>query len=92
VVVLVLQLGVAYALMTGAEATLFAELFDARVRYTGMSLVFQGSGIWASGLTPVFLTGLLALAGGSPWAAGTYLTVVAVISLVAVLAMPRAPR
>jgi MFS family permease len=87
VVVLVFQLGVAYALMTGAEATLFAELFDTRVRYTGMSLVFQGSGVWASGLTPVFLTALLALGHGSPWAAGGYLAVVSVISLAAVIAM-----
>jgi MFS family permease len=89
VVVLVVQLGVFYALMTGAEATLFAELFDVPVRYTGMSLVFQGSGVWASGLTPVFLTGLLALAGGQPWAAGGYLALVSVISLLAVLAMGR---
>jgi hypothetical protein len=75
--------------MTGAEATMFAELFDTGVRYTGMSLVFQGSGVWASGLTPVFLTALLAVGGGSPWAAGGYLAVVAVISLLAVLAMGR---
>jgi MFS family permease len=87
--VLVSQLGVCYALMTGAEATLFAELFDARVRYTGMSLVFQGSGVWASGLTPVFLTALLAVGGGSPWAAGSYLTAVAAISLASVFAMHR---
>ncbi|HZZ45898.1 MAG TPA: MFS transporter [Pseudonocardia sp.] len=89
VTVLIVQLGVCYALMTGAEATLFAELFDTHVRYTGMSLVFQGSGIWASGLTPVFLTGLLAWGGGAPWAAGGYLTLVAVISLVAVILMGR---
>ncbi|HEY2206072.1 MAG TPA: MFS transporter [Pseudonocardia sp.] len=89
VVVLIGQLGIGYALMTGAEATLFAELFDARVRYTGMSLVFQGSGVWASGLTPVLLTALLAAGGGSPWLAGGYLTAVAVISLAAVLAMGR---
>jgi MFS family permease len=89
VAVLIFQLGVCYALMTGAEATLFAELFDSRVRYTGISLVFQGSGVWASGLTPVFLTALLALCGGSPWAAGCYLTSVAVISLAAVMAMRR---
>jgi MFS family permease len=88
-VVLIFQLGVCYALMTGAEATMFAELFDTGVRYTGMSLVFQGSGVWASGLTPVLLTALLALAGGSPWAAGGYLAAVAVISLLAVLAMGR---
>lgn len=89
VAVILLQLGVWYALMTGAESTLFAELFDTDVRYTGMSLVFQGSGIWASGLTPVILTGLLALGSGSPWLAAGYLAVTAVISLVAVVVMPR---
>jgi MFS family permease len=89
VLVLVGQLGIGYALMAGAEATLFAELFDAPVRYTGMSLVFQGSGVWASGLTPVILTGLLALAGGQPWAAGGYLTAVALISLLSILTMRR---
>jgi MFS family permease len=87
--VLIVQLGVGYTLMTGAQATLFAELFDARVRYTGMSLVFQGSGVWASGLTPAILTALFAAAGGAAWAPGTYLTVVSVISLLAVLAMRR---
>jgi MFS family permease len=89
VAVLLLQLGVWYAAMTGAESTLFAELFDTDVRYTGMSLVFQGSGIWASGLTPVILTALLATGGGSPWLAAGYLTLTAVISLSAVLLMPR---
>jgi MFS family permease len=89
VAVLLLQLGVFYALMTGAESTLFAELFDTDVRYTGMSLVFQGSGIWASGLTPVVLTGLLALGGGTPWWAAGYLAATAVISLVAIVLMPR---
>jgi MFS family permease len=88
VFVLFLQLGIWYALMTGAESTLFAELFDTDVRYTGMSLVFQGSGIWASGLTPVVLTALIALGGGSLWWAGGYLALTAVISLVAVVTMP----
>lgn len=79
-----LQLGIWYGLMTGAESTLFAELFDTRVRYTGMSLVFQGSGIYASGLTPVILTALLAAGGASPWLAAGYLALTAVISLLAV--------
>jgi MFS family permease len=89
VFVLLLQLGIWYALMTGAESTLFAELFDADVRYTGMSLVFQFSGIWASGLTPVILTALIALGGGALWWAGGYLVLTALISLVAVATMPR---
>jgi MFS family permease len=89
VAVLLVQLGLWYGLMTGAESTLFAELFDTDVRYTGMSLVFQGSGIWASGLTPMVLTALLAAGGGSPWWAAGYLAVTAVISFAAVAAMPR---
>ncbi len=89
VAVLLMQLGLWYGLMTGAESTLFAELFDTDVRYTGMSLVFQGSGIWASGLTPMVLTALLAAGGGSPWWAAGYLAATAVISFSAVAAMPR---
>ena len=89
VAILLMQLGLWYGLMTGAESTLFAELFDTDVRYTGMSLVFQGSGIWASGLTPMVLTALLAAGGGSPWWAAGYLAATAVVSFTAVAAMPR---
>jgi hypothetical protein len=75
--------------MSGTEPTLFAELFDTGVRYTGMSLVFQGSGIYASGLTPVFLTALFAAGGGSPWWAAAFLVATAVVTVGALLAMPR---
>ena len=78
--VLVLMLGVVYGAQSGAEATLFAELFPTRTRYTGMSLVYQGGGIYAAGLTPLILTSLLALTGGSPWLACTFLVLTAVIS------------
>jgi hypothetical protein len=54
-----------------------------------MSLVFQGSGIWASGLTPMVLTALPAAGGGSPWWAAGYLAATAVVSFTAVAAMPR---
>ncbi|NMO91519.1 MFS transporter [Actinomycetospora sp. TBRC 11914] len=81
-VVLVLLLGVVYGIQSGSESTLFAELFPTRTRYTGMSLVFQGSGIYASGLTPLILTSLLAVAGGSPWLACGFLVLTAVISVV----------
>ena len=50
-----------------------------------MSLVFQGGGIYASGLTPLILTSLLALGGGTPWFAAGYLFVAAVVSTVAAL-------
>ena len=80
--VLVVTLGLVYGVQSGSESTLFAELFPTRTRYTGMSLVFQGSGIYASGLTPLILTSLLAVAGGSPWLACGFLVLTAVISVV----------
>ncbi|MEJ2866826.1 MFS transporter [Actinomycetospora sp. OC33-EN08] len=86
-VVLVLLLGVVYGVQSGAEAPLFAELFPARTRYTGMSLVYQGSGIYASGLTPLILTSLLAVTGGSPWLACAFLVLTAVVSVVATRAL-----
>ncbi|GAA1389245.1 MFS transporter [Pseudonocardia kongjuensis] len=89
VVVVLFQLGVAYALMTGTQSALYAELFEADVRYTGLSLVYQVSGIYASGLTPAILTALLAAGAGSPWIAGGYLVLTAVISVVTVWVMPR---
>jgi MFS family permease len=83
--VIVLALGVVYGVQSGSESTLFAELFPTRTRYTGMSLVFQGSGIYASGLTPLILTSLLAVAGGAPWLACGYLVLTAVISVVSTI-------
>jgi MFS family permease len=83
IVVLVLLLGVVYGIQSGAESTLFAGLCPTRTRYTGMSLVFQGSGIYASGLTPLILTSLLAATGGSPWLACGFLVLTAIISVVA---------
>ncbi|RBY93808.1 MFS transporter [Blastococcus sp. TF02-8] len=79
-VVLVAMLGVSYGLTSGAESTLFAEVFPTRTRYTGMSLAFQGGGIYASGFTPLIMTALLATTGGSPWLAASYLLVAALVS------------
>ncbi|MCW2576267.1 MAG: major facilitator transporter [Modestobacter sp.] len=84
-IVLVAMLGISYGLTSGAESTLFAEVFPTRTRYTGMSLAFQGGGIYASGFTPLILTALLAATGGSPWLAASYLLLAAVVSGVAAL-------
>lgn len=86
-IVVVLSLGVAYAVSYAPEGTLFAELFPASTRYTGISFVYQFSGIYASGLTPMLLTGLLALGGGSPWWVCAYLCATVVVSVVATLAL-----
>ena len=58
-------LGILYAIMYGPEAALFAELFQPKVRYSGISFVYQFSGIFASGLTPLILTFLLDVGNGT---------------------------
>ena len=41
---------------TGRKRRCSADLFDPRVRYTGISFVYQFSGIFASGITPIIAT------------------------------------
>ena len=56
---IIIPFGIFYASVYGPEAALFAELFDTSVRYTGISFVYQFSGIFASGITPIIATYLL---------------------------------
>ena len=61
--------GVIHAWFYGAQGTLYASLFPTRVRYTGLSTVYQLSGVYSSGLTPLILTALIAAGHGKPWLA-----------------------
>lgn len=85
--VFVVTLGIVYAVSLAPEGLLFAQLFPTRTRYTGMSFVFQFSGIYASGLTPLLVTALLAIGGGQPWWACGYLAATAVVSVLATVAI-----
>ncbi|AJC21022.1 MFS transporter [Pandoraea pulmonicola] len=77
---IVIPLGVIYASVYGPEAALFSELFDARVRYTGISFVYQFSGIFASGLSPIIATYLLQKNGGEPWMICIYVLCAGLVS------------
>jgi MHS family shikimate/dehydroshikimate transporter-like MFS transporter len=76
-----------YPMVYGPQAALFAELFDTRVRYSGISFVYQFSGIFASGLTPIIATELLRVGDKAPWYICIYVLVVSVISALSVFAM-----
>lgn len=76
-----------YPLVYGPQAALFSELFDTRVRYSGVSFVYQFSGIFASGLTPIIATELLRIGDKAPWYLCIYVLVVSLISAVSVFAM-----
>ncbi|PRY09232.1 MHS family metabolite:H+ symporter-like MFS transporter [Paraburkholderia sp. BL6669N2] len=86
---IVVPFGIFYAMVYGPEAALFAELFDAEVRYTGISFVYQFSGIFASGLTPIIATILMRLNGGKPWTVCAYVLFSALISALSVRAIER---
>lgn len=80
---MVIVFGVVHALFYGAQGTLFSSLYPTRTRYTGLSFVYQFSGVYASGVTPMILTALIAATGGTPWLACGYLVATAVISVIA---------
>jgi len=82
---IVIPFGIIYAAVYGPEAALFSELFDTRVRYSGISFVYQFSGIFASGLTPIIATALLREGGGQPWLVAGYMLIVGLISTASVM-------
>ena len=86
---MIVVFGIIYAMCYGPEAALFADLFDARVRYTGISFVYQFSGIFASGLTPIIATYLIQENGGQPWYVCAYVVFAALVSMFSALAIGR---
>ena len=82
---IIIPFGILYAAIYGPEAALFAELFDARIRYTGISFVYQFSGIFASGITPMIATALLKMNDGNPWYIAAYVAFAGVVSAMAAL-------
>lgn len=86
-IAITIPFAIIYPAVYGPQAALFSELFDTRVRYTGISFVYQFSGIFASGLTPIIATALLPLGGGKPWLICLYVLIVSIISALSVYAM-----
>jgi MHS family shikimate/dehydroshikimate transporter-like MFS transporter len=59
-----LGLAVGHGSVYGAQGAFFSELFPARIRYSGLSLVQQLGPILGGGLSPLIATALLASSGG----------------------------
>jgi len=78
-------------IMFGPEATWVAELFDARLRYSGASLGFQIGAALSGGLTPIIASALL-LWTGATWSISLYLIVIALATLAATLSAPETAR
>jgi MHS family shikimate/dehydroshikimate transporter-like MFS transporter len=80
---IVLAFAVGNGAMFATQPALFSELFGTNVRYSGVSLGYQLSAVFAGGLAPFIATALLAWAG-SYWPVALYVAGVALISLVSV--------
>jgi MFS family permease len=72
-----------HATMYGPQATLYAEMFPADVRFSGASLGYQVASVLAGGLAPFIMTALLAATGAS-WSVALYIIATAAITFVAV--------
>ena len=79
---IVVPFGILYASVYGPEAALFCDLFDAKVRYTGISFVYQFSGIFASGITPIVATALLKSGDNQPWQICLYVCFAGAVSAI----------
>ena len=78
-------------IMFGPEAAWVAELFPARLRYSGASLGFQLGAALSGGLTPILASALL-LWTGATWSISLYLIAAAVVTITATLAARETAR
>ncbi|MBA4491649.1 MFS transporter [Paracoccus sp. S1E-3] len=89
---IVLPFGIIYPMCYGPEAALFADLFDPTVRYTGVSFVYQFSGIFASGITPMIATALMAANGNDPFWLCVYVAFAGIVSMISAILIGRRAR
>ncbi|WP_207756778.1 MFS transporter [Nonomuraea cypriaca] len=78
--------------MFGPEAAFFAELYPARVRYTGMSIVYQLGVLPSGAIAPAVSTALVEGSGGASWPVALYVVVFAAIALLALAFTPETSR
>lgn len=83
----IIGLGVIWAPITAVLGTMFSEIFDAKVRYTGVTLGYQIGAALAGGTAPLVATALLARFDNSYVPVAIYIIFTALISLVSIWAV-----
>jgi MFS family permease len=84
---IILANGVGVYAMFSPQAAYFAELFDTRVRYSGLAIAREVSAPFAGGIAPFIATFLLSRTD-SYWPIALYMIVLALITVVAILLGP----
>ncbi|MGK7379706.1 MFS transporter [Planococcus sp. 1R117A] len=87
VVATIIGLGIIWAPITAVLGTMFSEIFEAKVRYTGVTLGYQIGAALAGGTAPLVATALLARFDNSYVPVAIYIIITALISLAAIWAV-----
>ena len=87
IIATVIGLGIIWAPITAVLGTMFSEIFDAKIRYTGISLGYQIGAAVAGGTAPLVATALLVRFDNSYIPVAIYIIFTAVISLVSIWAV-----
>ncbi|MFS0793157.1 MFS transporter [Microbacterium sp. 1P10AE] len=72
----------------GPMGAVLPELFPTNTRYTGSAISYNVSSILGAALAPIVAVALWAAGGGNPWLVGVYLSVMGVLTLIAVALSP----
>lgn len=86
---MVLVITIGHAVTYSAIAGFLAELFPARLRYTGASVAYQVGGTIASGPAP-FIAAALFAAAGSSWVISAYMLLGCAVTFTALLSAKKA--
>ncbi|MFJ7684617.1 MFS transporter [Peribacillus butanolivorans] len=87
IVATVIGLGVIWAPITAVLGTMFSEIFDARIRYTGITLGYQIGAALAGGTAPLVATALLNRFNNSYVPVAIYIIFASLVSLAAIWAV-----
>ncbi len=91
-VALILGISIGVAAMFGPQAAYFAELFGARLRYSGFAFARELGSILAGGPAPFVAAALLLYSGGQPWLVAGYFVLLSLITALAVYLGPETYR
>jgi metabolite-proton symporter len=89
---LILAIAVGLGAMFGPQAAYFAELFGARLRYSGFAFARELGSILAGGPAPFVAATLLLWGGHQPWAVAVYMMALALLTALAVYYGPETYR
>jgi MFS family permease len=89
-IAIIIPYGIFYAAVYGNVAAFLCDLFDARVRYTGISFIYQMTSVVA-GLTALLATFLVKVDNGNPWLVCWYVLASGVLSSVCAYVISRRP-